>query len=463
MLLVSLGSKKNDGNDYLAKGGYDLMLPNYRVLDRKLENLSFEETVRLQENRLKAQVFYCYEKAPFWRKKFDAIGLRPEDIKTLEDLTKIPFCTREDLQKDQEDNPPFGSYTASHPSTWMHYFSTSGTTGRPLKRIYSRRDWEYICQRYARSPFLEPGEVAMILGPSESLMGPTAVIDSFCYQGIMVVKAGRYDTRTKINLIKEIRPAAVSGTPSMLLYMGEVANETGVELSKAGVRIVNSVGEPGAGIKGTRERIMKTWGCQVWDGYGMTELFSLGRNCPFSVSLHIANDFVITEVVDPRTGSVLGAGQRGELVYTNIIGDTQPLLRYRSGDIGEMAKFGACQCGSTALRIVNAIEGRVDDMIWFKGMNIFPSAVEGIVRSFSDLSNEFEIVLDAKGVVQTLKVRAEASKGLPATEYEGLRGRLLEELKRGINVNADVEIIPEGTLKKTQYKGRRIRDNRPKE
>jgi len=439
------------------------MLPNYKVLDRKLETLSFGETVKLQENRLKAQVSYCYERTPFWRKKFDAIGLRPEDIKTLDDLTKIPFCTKEDLQKDQEENPPFGSYTASHPSTWVHYFSTSGTTGKAVKRIYSKRDWEYVCQRFARNPILAPGEIAIILGPSDGLVGPTASIDSFHYQGVMVIQAGLYDTKNKIKLINEMGPAFVAGTASMLLYIGEVAKQMGIDLSKAGVHIVASVGEPGGAIKGTRERIIKTWGAQIFDGYGITELFPLGGNCPFSTSLHIANDFAITEVVDPNTGKVLGPGQRGELVYTNIIGDTQPLLRYRSRDIGELARFGACECSSTATRIVNGIEGRVDDMIWFKGMNLFPSAVEAIVRGFPDLSNEFEIVLDAKGVVQTLTVRAEATLKVPKSEYEGLGRRLFEELKRGVNVNANVEILPEGTLKKTEYKGKRVRDNRPKE
>jgi phenylacetate-CoA ligase len=296
------------------EGGFEVVLPNYKVLDRKLETLSFEETVKLQENRLKGQVSYCYERTLFWRKKFDAIGLRPEDIKTLEDLTKIPFCTKEDLQKDQEENPPFGSYTAIHSSTWARYFSTSGTTGRVVNRIYSKRDWEY-------------------------------------------------ETKNKVKMIMEMRPAFVAGTASMLLYVGEVAAQMEVDLSKAGVRIVASVGEPGAAIKGTRERIMKTWGAQISDGYGITELFPLGGSCLHSLSLHIANDFSVTEVVDPKTGKVLGPRQRGELVYTNIIGDTQPLLRYRSRDIGELAKFGACECGSTATRIVNGIEGRVDDMI----------------------------------------------------------------------------------------------------
>lgn len=439
------------------------MLPNYKVLDQKIDFLSQEEVVSLQETRLRAQVKHCYENTLFWRRKFDALGLKPEEIKTLEDLPKIPFSTKEELQKDQEENPPFGSYTASHPSTWTRYFSTSGTTGRPVKRVFSKRDWEYICQRFARNPVLEPGEIAMVLGPSDSLTGPSAAVEALNYQGILVVKAGLYDTRTKIKLIQEMRPALVTGTASMLLYIADMADQMEIDLSRLGIRLVKSVGEPGAAIKGTREIIMRSWGAPVLDGYGNTELFPLGGSCLYSVSLHIANDFVITEVIAPGSGQVLGAGKRGELVYTNIIGDTQPLLRYRSGDIGEIANFGPCQCGSTATRIVRAIEGRADDMIWYKGMNLFPSAVEAVVRSFDELANEFEIVLDATGVVQTLTVRTEALENVPPKDYGQLGQRVQAELKDSLGISAQVEIIPEGSLPKTEQKGKRVRDNRPKE
>jgi len=229
--------------------------------------------------------------------------------------------------------------------------------------------------------------------------------------------------------------------------------------------MVASVGEPGGAIQATRERLLKGWGAKyVQDGYGITELFPLGDSCHGFPALHIANDFVITEVIDPETGKVLPPGHRGELVFTNIICETQPLLRYRTRDIGRVAEFGSCPaCGATSTRIVNGIEGRSDDMVWYKGINIFPTAVEAVVRSFDELSNEFEIVLDQKGTAQTLTIRAEVMPQVSPGDYGGLSQQLSNKLLEALEgIHAQVELLPEGTLPKTQYKGKRVKENRPK-
>jgi phenylacetate-CoA ligase len=233
--------------------------------------------------------------------------------------------------------------------------------------------------------------------------------------------------------------------------------------SIGGVPVIVSVGEPGAAVPSTRERLTEIWGAKsLIDGFGMTELFPLGDSCADCRDTHIANDFVIVEVVDPETGTLLPPGEQGELVYTNIIGDSQPLLRYRSRDIGRLAPFGPCPgCGSTATRIVGGIQGRVDNMIWYKGINIFPSAVETVVRSFRELSNEFEIVLDEQGALQTLTIRAEWRKGFPAEKREEFKDCLTGRIRDALEgVHANVELLEEGTLPKTQYKGQRVRNNR---
>ena len=442
------------------------MLPEYRVLDLKLEHLLQEEVRELQTERLKAQAHHCYENAPFWRRKFDKAGITPDDIKTVEDLPKIPFCTKEDLQKDQEENPPYGSYLCVHPSRLTQYMATSGTTGRPVVRVFTQRDWDHIIQRFQRDPHLDPGEIVMVLGPTDGLMGPTAGVAGWSSLGALVVKAARFSTQDKVKLIHQLKPPFVIATASFLLYLAEVAEQMDMAFPRmGGVRIVASVGEPGGAIPATRERLLKSWGAKyVQDGYGITELFPLGDSCQGSPSLHIANDFVITEVIDTETGRVLGPGQRGELVFTNIIGETQPLLRYRTRDVGAVAEFGPCPaCGATSTRIVNGIEGRSDDMVWYKGINIFPTAVEAVVRSFDELSNEFEIVLDQKGTAQTLTIRAEVIPQVAPDDYgrlgQQLGNRLLEALE---GVHAQVELLPEGTLPKTQYKGKRVKDNRPR-
>ncbi len=437
------------------------MLPEYRVVDARIEYLGEDEVRAMQSERLVAQVRHCYETTLFWRRKFDAAGVRPGDIRGVDDLAKVPFCTKADLQADQKSYPPFGSYVGVDNSRLGKFFSTSGTTGTPVIRVMSRRDWSYVVQRLQRTSLLVPGDRAVLLGPTDGLVGPTAGLEGMEAAGALVVRAARATTQERIKLIRDLKPRLVTATASFLLYLADTAASQGMAFpNMGGVPILLSVGEPGAAIPATRERLKTAFGASiVIDGFGLTELFPLGDSCPGCPDSHLANDFVIAEVIDPETGEVLPRGRQGELVYTNIIGDSQPLLRYRSRDIGTLAPFGPCPgCGATPTRIVNGIQGRVDNMIWYKGINIFPSAIEAVVRSFEELSNEFEIVLDQVGAIQTMTVRVEVTRG---REAEGIRERLAERLVRALEgVHVGLELLDEGTLPKTQYKGQRVRDMR---
>lgn len=438
-------------------------LPFYTVLDARLERLPKPELRRMQAERLRTMVRYVYDNTGFWRAKLDAAGLSPDDVRGLEDLPSLPTCTKPELQADQEAHPPFGSYVATDRTHWAKFLSTSGTTGRPLKRVFSRRDWEYVLDKFQRRRVTGPGEISVVLGPTDGLMGPSASIDSAARMGAMVVPAGRFDTKDKIALIRELRPTSVSGTASYLLHLAEVARGMGVDLAQCGISSITSVGEPGAAIAATRRRLAEAWGVQaIGDGYGMTEIMPLGGSCPFSTSLHIPDDLVITEVIDAETGAPLPPGEPGELVYTNLIGDTQPLLRYRSRDVGRISDDEPCQCGFTGTRIVGSIEGRVDDMIWYRGANLFPSAIEAVVHSFAELSDEFQIVLDQQGTLQTLTVRAEHLAEAEGAADADLRERLAAALQAAIRVHAEVELAPAGMLPRPdpRAKARRVVDRR---
>lgn len=439
-------------------------LPEYQVFDPALESLSESEVRDLQDERLRQQVRHCYDHAPFWRAKFQEAGISPEDIRGVHDLPLVPFSHKAELQADQASYPPYGSYLAVEPAGCRKFFTTSGTTGRPVVRTYNERDWAYVIQRFVRRPFLKPGDVAVLLGPTDGLLGPSAAVESWSAMGALTVRASRFSTEAKIKLIHELRPALVCGTATFLLYLAEKAAAMGMEFTAmGGVPLLLSVGEPGAAIEATRKRMMAAYHSQaVIDGFGITELFPLGGSCPGCADTHVSNDFVIVEVVDPDTGEPLAPGQTGELVYSNIIGETQPLLRYRSRDIGRLAPFGPCPaCGSTATRIQGGIVGRVDDMIWFKGINIFPSAVEAVVRDFRGLTSEFQILLEQEGDAQTMTIRVEAASGAElgprADLKERLAARMLEALE---GVRAAIEILPAGTLERSEYKGQRVCDLR---
>ncbi|HAK54757.1 MAG: AMP-binding protein [Vicinamibacterales bacterium] len=421
-------------------------LPDYTVLDPDLRRLPLAELRALQAERLRAMVAYVYDAAPFWRRKLDAAGVTPGDVAGLDDLSRLPFCTKEELQADQVAYPPFGSYVGVGREKLTKYMTTSGTTGRPLRRVFSARDWGYVLDKFQRNPRAGPGDITVALGPVDGLMGPMAGTESAARAGAMVVLAGLYDSKTKLRVLTELRPTVVTGTASYLLYLADLAREIGVDLPGLGIRAILSVGEPGAAVPATRKRLMDGWGTFVNDGYGMTELFPLGGGCRHSTSLHIAGDFVITEIVDPGSGQAVRPGEPGEVVYTNLVGDTQPLLRYRSRDIARLATDGPCACGFTGDRLRDSIEGRVDDMIWFRGVNLYPSAIEGVVRDFEELAHEYAIVIDDTGTLPSLTLRVEARSVVEGEARNDLERRLRQALSAAVRVRATIELLPPGTL-----------------
>ena len=443
------------------------MLPVYDVIDPKIDYFSKDEIRRMQEERLLFQVHHCYRNTRFWRRKFHDASITPKDIRGMDDLHKIPFTHKEELQADQKKYPPFGSYLGVHPSNLVEFVTTSGTTGKPLARVFSRRDWDATVRLALRDPYIRPGDIAFFTGPTDALFGPRSLVDRVTAMGGMAVRLSRFSSEDKVRMIQEYRPKIVFGTPSLILYLADVAKQMDIDFSETRpVHTLSLFGEPGANVPATRERIVKKWGVRaIIDAYGITEIAGMGSICTESGQIHCPNDFVIVEVIDPDTGESLGHGKRGELVYSNIYGDTQPLLRYRSRDIGKLCASDRCgQCGKTSTRIENGIEGRIDDMIWFKGVNIFPSAIEAVLRKFEILKDEFEIVLDQINEKQYLTVMVEVSQKVSKGEYEGVTKKLEKKLAEALGgVRADVELLSENTLPKTMHKAKRVKDNRKKQ
>lgn len=432
-------------------------LPVYEVPEAGFDTWERERIRRLQSERLRLMVRYVYAHSPFWRRKFDAIGLLPEEIRGVEDLHKIPLCTREELEADQHEHPPFGSYVCTPRWKWAKFFTTSGTTGTPLRRVFSRRDWEYVVERSVRAGWIRPGDVLMILGPVDAVIGPSLGSDVGEEVGALVVHAGLWNTRTKVEMIQHLKPTILSGTASYLVHLSEVAAEMGVDLRGCGIRTLSSVGEPGVAVDATRKLLADRFGVeQIVDGYGMTEIFGLGRNCAHSSSLHIFEDSVIVECIDPETGAPLPPGQLGELVFTNLISDTQPLLRYRTRDLGRLSDGAPCRCGSRLLRIEGAIEGRSDEMIWYRGVNFFPSAVEATVRRIPGLSPEYRIVIGGEGALPTLTIQVESVEAAPSSyTVARLQREASEALRGALKVRPEVEVLPRGSLPRSE--GRKLR------
>jgi phenylacetate-CoA ligase len=429
-------------------------LPDYVVDDPGLKSLPRDELARLQGQRLRAIVAYAHATSGLWRRKLDQAGVPPAAVRGLDDLGRLPFTTRAELDADQREHPPFGDYTCSPRETWMGIFTTSGTAGRKLKRVVSWRDFGLMLDLLHRNPPPPPGEIFMLLGPIDGLLGPTVGVEAARTRGSIPVLAGMWDTRTKVQAIAELRPGVIAGAASYIVHLSEVADEMGVDLAECGLRAVTSFGEPGAAVAATHESIERRFGVdQIIDGYGLTEVWPLGGNCPLSRALHVPEDVVAVECIDAESGDRVPEGEPGEIVLTTLVGDTQPLLRYRTRDIGRLIVSEPCACGSTFARIAR-IEGRTDDMIWYRGANFFPSAVEEIVRRQDGLSPEYRIVLDdgPRGLpVVTIQVEGDAS----------VHTRVRESLRGGLGVNPELEVLPVGALPRAeQGKAKRVLDRR---
>jgi phenylacetate-CoA ligase len=435
-------------------------LPDYDTRDPALTALARERLEALQSDRLRTMVAYVHETSPFWRRRLEQVGVAPGDVRSVADLPRLPFCTRAELDAEQAEHPPFGEYTCSPRETWQGLYTTSGTSGRKLKRVVSRRDWRLMIDRFYRNPPPPAGEMFMLLGPIDGVLGATVGVEAARERGQIPVLAGMWDTRTKIEAIVELRPGVIAGAASYIVHLAEVARELGVDLGSCGLRGVTSFGEPGVGIAATQEVISRSFGVrEIIDGYGLTEVWPLGGNCPHSGALHIPDDLVVVECIDRETLEPLPEGETGEIVFTSLVGDTQPLLRYRSRDIGRLRVSTPCACGATVTRI-EAIEGRSDDMIWYRGVNFFPSAVENIVRRQRELSPEYRIVLDdgPRGMpVVTVQVES-----LSGEEHgDSVHERVRSALRSGLGVNPEVEVLAAGTLPRlAQAKAKRVLDRR---
>jgi phenylacetate-CoA ligase len=433
-------------------------LPDYDMRDPAPLTLGRGELGRIQDERLRTMVAYVHETSPFWRRKLDEAGIAPNDVHGIADLPRLPFTTRAELDSDQAEHPPFGQYTCSPRESWMGLFTTSGTSGRKLKRVVSWRDWRLMVERFYRFPGPPPGEIFMLLGPIDGLLGPAVGVEAMRERGAIPVLAGLWDTRTKVQAIAELRPGAIAGAASYIVHLAEVAREMGIDLSSCGLRAVTSFGEPGVAVDATHDAIGRRFGVsEIIDGYGLTEVWPLGGNCPASGALHIADDIAVVECVDPDTGESLPEGETGEIVFTNLIGDTQPLLRYRSRDVGRLIVSEPCECGSTVTRI-ERIEGRTDDMIWYRGVNFFPTAVEEIVRRHAELSPEYRIVLDdGPHGLPVVTIQVEAAADAPPELGQRVRGAL----RGGLGVNPEVELLALGVLPRAeQTKAKRVLDRR---
>ena len=440
--------------------------PAERYWDRRRETMSPDERAAEILAKIQATMRWAYDRAPFYRRRWSAAGLEPGDVRSLDDFARVPTITKADLRADQAEHPPYGSYLCIDPETIAHVHGTSGTSGRPTAFAWTADDMARIAEAHARIMWgfgLRPSDMVFIgsifslyVGSWGALLGTERLGAAAFPFGAGV--AGQ--TQQAVNWIVQMRPTAFYGTPSYALRLAEVAQAQGIDPRALGFRIMFFSGEPGAGIPAMKRLIETTFDAHCIDSGSMGEMtpwMNLAE-CSERTGMHLWQDVVYAEVLDPHTWQGVPHGGRGTPVYTHLERTCQPMIRLVSGDVAEWT--GApCACGRTYPRFPRGIIGRIDDMITVRGENVYPSAIEDVLRGFAELGTEFEIVVSRRGPMDELLVRVETAA--PGTgQAPELVERIGTTLRTTMGVRPTIELCEPHTLARTDLKSRRVRDER---
>lgn len=426
----------------------------------ELETLSREALLDYQLGLFRKQMAYVYERAPMYQRKFDQAGVHPGDIQTLDDVQRVPFTVKEELRQSQEKYPPFGNFHCIRPEEGVRVFQTTGTTGIPVRSLLSKKDWyvnyyeQFMYFMYGYG--ITKADVMFVPFNYGLYLAWWGLQAAFEQAGVLIIPGGGQGSEDRIKNILEWKPTVVCGTPTYILFLGELAKKMGADLSKTTVRVVITAGEPGAQIPSTKKQIENAWGAKNYDDIGSTEISNFGFECIAQKGTHVVESMFLAEVIDPVTGKNLGPGQEGELVLTNLSCESMPLIRWRMGDI---VKFDVkkCDCGRTFLRLEGGVIGRADDMFQFGGVNIFPSAIENFVRGTREFSNEYQVIAPKLGLGKHLKIRVEPSSlSLSKEEMDRAVKAFKETFKFRVGVTPDVEVANIGELPRFEGKARRV-------
>lgn len=439
-----------------------------RFLDPARETAPVERLRAWQWERLRSGLAEVWAGNPFWRARWRACGLRdPRDLGSWEDFRRLPRLEKAELSQDQAAHPPFGTNLTYPLERYVRVFQTSGTTGGvPLRWLDTEASWQWWARCWAfvfRAAGVGPGDRVFFPFSFGLFVGFWAGFEGVRALGALAIPGGGLDSRLRLHVLRELGATVLVATPSYALHLGEVAAGEGLEPARLGVRVTVHAGEPGAGIPAVRQRIERLWGARAYDHAGMTEVGAYGFECEAQAGLHVNELEFVAEVLDPESGRPVPPGQVGELTLTNLGRWGSPVFRYRSGDRVRVAA-DPCPCGRTFLRLEGGILGRVDDMLIVRGVNVFPSALEGIVRRFPQVE-EFCIEVSRRGELDELCLRLEMDGAAPAAEVGRTLVEVAEAVRRELGIRVETEAAPPGSLPRWELKARRVvrrdRSSRP--
>jgi phenylacetate-CoA ligase len=434
------------------------MQPHY--WEEEIETLPRVGLESIQLRRLKHLVARVYKTVEPYRRKMDAAGVKPDDIQSLADLSKLPFTAKNDLR----DNYPFGLFTVPLDEV-VRVHASSGTTGKPTVVGYTAKDidtWANLMARALCCAGVTKGDMihnAYGYGLFTGGLGAHYGIEKL---GATAIPVSGGNSKRQITIMKDFGSTVLMSTPSYALNLADAMGSMDVDPKSLSLRVGIFGAEPWS--ENMREEVEKKLNLKATDIYGLSEVMGPGvaQECLMSKrGMHIFEDHFLPEIIDPETGEVLPPGEKGELVFTTLTKEAFPIIRYRTKDISRLF-HETCECGRTLVRM-EKVTGRTDDMLIIRGVNVFPSQVEHVLMGVKGVEPHYQIVVDREGNLDTMKVQVEVSEGVFSDEIrvlENLAGHIQREIKDLLGVTCKVKLVEPKTIQRSEGKAQRVIDNR---
>ncbi len=410
---------------------------------------------RLQLEKLQTNLELLYGHNRFYTAKMEASGLGPADIQSFADLDLLPLTTKTELMRAQSDAPPFGTNATFSENAYTRFHQTSGTTGMPLRVVDTEESWDWWgkCWGYVLAGAGMTAEdrlfVPFSFGP---FIGFWAAVEGAKQIGAMMIPGGGRDSLQRLHLMQELGATALCCTPTYALRLAEVAREAGLDLRDFPVRITIHAGEPGANVPATKARIEAAWGGKCFDHAGASEVGAHSFECEIQPGgIHVIESEFIIEVLDVGTGEAVSPGELGELVITNLGRIGFPVIRYRTGDLVHL-NLEPCDCGRTFARLDGGVLGRADDMVIVRGVNIYPAAIENLVRQFDDV-DEFRVSVFRQRKMGELFIELEVAD---AKAEAGTQAAVKRAINQALGLRPTVTVVSKGVLPRFELKASRF-------
>lgn len=427
--------------------------------DEKIETMPVEEVKKLQLAKLKKAVEYAYNNSKFYKNMFDKNGLKPSDIQTLDDIRKIPFTVKTDLR----DNYPYG-LNAVPMEDIARIHASSGTSGKPTVVTYTKNDlemWSECMARLITMAGVTKKDVVQISFGYGLFTGALGLHQGMEKVGATVIPASSGNTERQIMLLKDLGATVLVATPSYALYIAEMIEKMGLDINDFKLR-VGLFGSEASSVEMHNE-LERRLHVLSTDNYGLSEIIGPGvaGECTYKQGLHVNEDYFFVEILNPETFEPVPDGEYGELVITALSKEAMPILRYRTKDITRIIP-GTCPCGRT-MRRLDKFQGRTDDMLVIRGVNVFPSQIEGVLMDIPEVGSSYEIVVTRENYMDKLEVSVEVADSGLLDNYkklEELRAKIRHNLKTVLQIDAVVKLVEPLTLKRYEGKAKRVTDLR---